>query len=976
MALLGALCSPSPRSLESPHSEWDPRSWLRNSFSSSVLFASSVLALRFGIAGSWCIAPSFCLFILLLCHWFPFSICEELFRAISRWVSSPSSQFSLCNTVARQHEERIGSFLPSSVLASYTRKEALSVPPLLQCVSSAQWTSCVFSVVSASESRSFLDAVALLSFCLLRLHPSLFSLKSFRLWWPRFSCSNLEAGSSHFVFPALVAGLRLSRLVASTSISLSLAFLLLSSRSSWAGAVLVTSSSPRVDSGVSAGMRSLPASVTATLGCRDPAGSTTCAAQRSALHLLAEPGRCGHSSERQESILSQGGQVAAVAGERAFSGEWSDISSSDSQLLRRDSRIKQKELPDPRASRQPALSTFRLPSRLSGSRTVAACHSSPFNGRQTRMVLSRSSVQFRTRISEWPSSQPRLPGTFPLPVGSPAFVRSFSSAPQLLSSSAPYRPFVSPVAVDGFSGSRAACSSFFCGASTRYAPTHAVSPFLGGGVVKAPLPWPLDGMPSFVDSPGTSPSSGSKPFWALPGRAGLSRKFDGSADCRSSPSSSDFVAALPVSSAGAALGENKAGAENEGIVIEELPPLSFDFFGEENEPPPLASHGYGDSPSIHIPGVWHFYFPRCMYLPGDSGETLGGGLEGDISDQDSGTGRQSTEGTKGEKGLKNKRPKALGDRQRASGGLRENQSTQTPRECTYVPDSKGIFGRKRYGGPEAIFFFEDHTAVIPSLSARGNWAIVDPPESSPLTNKEIRLCVFSSKAPQERILLRGILAFSDHPTISLWEERVQLHAAQAGGSVFVGKDVRAGAASAAAALPQSVQVWDESGNVLLDGDKAAGGRSERDEEPFSATATYTLSGEFTGYRILGEDENYFKVHHHFVRYGPKQLYHLVEPAPAVGARLVSAVTESFLAPKSPVAIKPAVALRSRGKPGTARQGPRKEESVEDPRSSAGDLRDRLDEVLAHFADEDPQTVAWPVPRLPKSSQLEEEDEED
>ncbi|KEP60661.1 UNVERIFIED_CONTAM: hypothetical protein HHA_276970 [Hammondia hammondi] len=419
--------------------------------------------------------------------------------------------------------------------------------------------------------------------------------------------------------------------------------------------------------------------------------------------------------------------------------------------------------------------------------------------------------------------------------------------------------------------------------------------------------------------------------------------------------------------------------EEHASLLEQLPEFSFDFFDETPEPPPLASHGPEDSPTIHVPGVWHFYLPRCMYAAGAAEE----GSRATESEKRGVTSAGEEAENSGEAGKS-------GGKERRRNKKMESTETETPRKKggtpgggkkrTYTSDPDGICGRKEdYDGPEAIYFFEDHTALIPSLSARGNWALVDPPKNSPLLNKEFRLCIFSAQSPHERLLLRGVFAFSPRPAISLWDERVQLHAAQVSGSTFVRRDVKELRSSSATGLPPNVELWDNAGNVVL-GQEAE--TEKKEEDALGEGVQFLSAGDFTAYRVLGEDENYFKVHHHFIRSGPKRLYHILEPDAPELSPGATAPVETLLAPKSPIALYPSATPVKQGGKRNHRKGmqPGDKGTMEDKESeeTKGEVRERLEALLHQFSQESPEAVVWPVPRLPKRAALEEdeEDEED
>ncbi|KYK65167.1 putative transmembrane protein [Toxoplasma gondii TgCatPRC2] len=419
--------------------------------------------------------------------------------------------------------------------------------------------------------------------------------------------------------------------------------------------------------------------------------------------------------------------------------------------------------------------------------------------------------------------------------------------------------------------------------------------------------------------------------------------------------------------------------EEHASLLEQLPKFSFDFFEETPEPPPLASHGPEDSPTIHVPGVWHFYLPRSMYTAG-AAEEGSSATESEKRGTTSAGDEAENSGEAGKSGGKGRRRNKKMESTETEMPREKGGTTRGGKQHAYTSDPEGICGRKEdYDGPEAIYFFEDHTALIPSLSARGNWALVDPQKNSPLLNKEFRLCIFSAQSPHERLLLRGVFAFSPRPAISLWDERVQLHAAQISGSTFVRRDVKELASSAATVLPPNVELWDNAGNVVL-GQEAE--TKKKEEDALEETVQFLSAGDFTAYRVLGEDENYFKVHHHFIRSGPRRLYHVLEPdAPELfpGA---TAPVETLLAPKSPVALYPSAAPVKQGGKRNHRKvmQPGDKGMTEDKQSeeTKGEVRERLEALLHQFSQEPPEAVLWPVPRLPKRAALEEdeEDEED
>ncbi|CBZ56435.1 conserved hypothetical protein [Neospora caninum Liverpool] len=407
--------------------------------------------------------------------------------------------------------------------------------------------------------------------------------------------------------------------------------------------------------------------------------------------------------------------------------------------------------------------------------------------------------------------------------------------------------------------------------------------------------------------------------------------------------------------------------------------------GKTPEPPPLASHGPEDSPTIHIPGVWHFYFPRWMYTA-DEEEEGNADFSASATRRDGGAGK-----AEGLKDATSSGAKGKNRRLKKKEATVSETSQQTPKGETagegvrhaYTRDPDGICGRKGdYDGPEAIYFFEDHTALIPSLSARGNWALIDPPQNAPLLNKEFRLCIFSNRSPHERLLLRGVLAFSPRPTISLWDERVQLHAAQLAGSIFVRQDAKELSSASATGLPPNVEVWDNAGSVVL-GQEAQEASTERKEaDAFGSDVQFLPAGNFTAYRLLGEDENYFKVHHPFIRTGPKRLYHVLEPDARAAPPGATATVETLLASKSPVALYPSAApMPHDGKrqpkkvihPGRKRQEKGSDNESEDDEH---EMRQRLEALLNQFAQEPPEEVLWPIPRLPDRSALEEDEDED
>ncbi|PFH31289.1 hypothetical protein BESB_027240 [Besnoitia besnoiti] len=564
-----------------------------------------------------------------------------------------------------------------------------------------------------------------------------------------------------------------------------------------------------------------------------------------------------------------------------------------------------------------ALSSSRRPSAFLSSCSVAP----PLSPRETGEFGRRASSPAVLRFSE-SARRPSLAGASPGAGASQLPLRLTSRLPPRLRHTSALASFLSS----------ARPQDHFASAAARLSRASASSS-------------PFASVPSSSPSPSPSPRCSSAASSRCPGAH--------------SSSSLSFLPEQPADREEAA-----------DALAGQLPEFSFDFFEETPEPPPLASHGPEDSPTIHVPGVWYLYLPRWLYA---SSETHADALRGAELKQGGGRRAGAAKG-------KEKRRKASAEK---AGD--PSSSLHRPAGCMYTPDPDGICGRKGgYDGPEAAFFFEDHTAVIPSLSARGNWALVDPPKSSPLLNKELRLCIFSGQVPQERLLLRGLFAFAPRPTISLWDERVQLHAAQLGGSVFVQRNAQSAASGSATGLPLNVQVCDNAGNVVLGAEEpeAVDEEKKHEKDDASAAATFQAAGDFTAYRLLGEDENYFNVHHHFIRYGPKRLYRLLEPdAPELGPR-ANAVVETLLAPKSPVALHPSAApiqstspsRKGSGKGAVKDDDKRNATHGKDADEETQELRLRLEAVLREFAREPPEEVIWPVPRLPKRSALEEDEE--
>ncbi|OEH79839.1 transmembrane protein [Cyclospora cayetanensis] len=182
--------------------------------------------------------------------------------------------------------------------------------------------------------------------------------------------------------------------------------------------------------------------------------------------------------------------------------------------------------------------------------------------------------------------------------------------------------------------------------------------------------------------------------------------------------------------------------------------------------------------------------------------------------------------------------------------------------------------------PVPLWIGEDGKVACPDLNYEGTVSPRLLSSRSCSSDSEVLVRLASTSLNGSELELEGILASSAAPTVSLWNEQVQLHAAVAVGAVFARPIQDTAGRSAASDLPENVEVRDSSGRVVLAGSMDDASHSAEQKHQEQATHTpksWQYVGNFTAYRILGEDRNELRIRHPFLQFGPQRIYNIVDP---------------------------------------------------------------------------------------------------
>ncbi|KAL8270978.1 hypothetical protein Esti_005099 [Eimeria stiedai] len=182
--------------------------------------------------------------------------------------------------------------------------------------------------------------------------------------------------------------------------------------------------------------------------------------------------------------------------------------------------------------------------------------------------------------------------------------------------------------------------------------------------------------------------------------------------------------------------------------------------------------------------------------------------------------------------------------------------------------------------PLPLWITEDAEVACPDLKCEG---LVRCAASG---DCEVTLRMASPSPAAAEVELRGLLAHSSSPLIRLWDNRVELSAAVLAGAVFLRRleqflQMRRTVSPASVRrMPVSAQ-RDSSGRVVLSGlgeeaSKEINFKGSDKRESRASTAP-TYMGNFTAYRVLGEDQNELRFRHAFLNFGPRKIYNLVDP---------------------------------------------------------------------------------------------------
>ncbi|KAL8427172.1 hypothetical protein Efla_006799 [Eimeria flavescens] len=170
--------------------------------------------------------------------------------------------------------------------------------------------------------------------------------------------------------------------------------------------------------------------------------------------------------------------------------------------------------------------------------------------------------------------------------------------------------------------------------------------------------------------------------------------------------------------------------------------------------------------------------------------------------------------------------------------------------------------------PLPLWINEDAAVSCPDLDCKG---LVTPHQlTADKNSQDTAFCLRISPvaAGGLEFELKGLLAYSSSPSISLWKDRIHLHSAVVAGAVFA----RTSKVNRAAFPFFQRRARDSSGRVVMSGGHSASAEKESEKQK---AADYV--GGFTGYRILGEDQNELRIRHAFLQHGPRRLYNVVNP---------------------------------------------------------------------------------------------------
>eukprot|EP00920_Eleutheroschizon_duboscqi_P002263 GHVT01005544.1.p1 GENE.GHVT01005544.1~~GHVT01005544.1.p1 ORF type:complete len:309 (+),score=17.89 GHVT01005544.1:1394-2320(+) len=195
--------------------------------------------------------------------------------------------------------------------------------------------------------------------------------------------------------------------------------------------------------------------------------------------------------------------------------------------------------------------------------------------------------------------------------------------------------------------------------------------------------------------------------------------------------------------------------------------------------------------------------------------------------------------------------------------------------------------RNDYTGAEPVWTYDDHEVLSPQSSCKGKWKFVDCEKQQLVEGKfpGFQVELRNAHLPHDGFVARGIFSWSSDPIFTEWGGEVGFHAAQVAGVLFRIREYSP--TETKMQLSDNVSIVNASGRELSPAqlearmkEHAAGNRKQK-EETLIPTPDEPLKweqvGNFSGYRILGEDSNIFKYRHKLTNYGPSSLYNIIKP---------------------------------------------------------------------------------------------------